>query len=68
MTHEPIRINILFAIISSSKFLSNQEEMMAKEFQQLNDEQWELIHSLMDLKLPPQRGVPRSDLRKVWNS
>ncbi len=41
---------------------------MAKEFQQLSDEQWELIHSLMDLKLPPQRGVPRSDLRKVWNS
>ena len=37
-------------------------------FQQLSDEQWSLILSLMDLHLPPERGVPRSDLRKVWNS
>ena len=37
-------------------------------FQQLSDEQWSLILSLRDLHLPPERGVPRSDLRKVWNS
>ncbi len=41
---------------------------MTKGFQGLSDEQWELIHGLMDLKLPPERGIPRSDLRKVWNS
>ena len=41
---------------------------MAKEFQQLSDEQGGLIHSLMDLNLPLQRSIPRSDLRQVWNS
>ena len=41
---------------------------MAKEFQELSDEQWELFLELMDLKLPPERGIPRSHLRKVWNS
>jgi len=37
-------------------------------FCSLSDEQWELIFKLMDLKLPKERGIPRSDLRKVWNS
>lgn len=41
---------------------------MSTNFQALSDEQWSLISNLMDLKLPPERGVPRSDLRKVWNS
>lgn len=41
---------------------------MKKPFQYLNDEQWQLILSLMNAKLPLERGTPRSDLRKVWNS
>ena len=41
---------------------------MSLGFQQLSDDQWSLIMSLMDLHLPPERGIRRSDLRKVWNS
>ena len=41
---------------------------MSTTFHTLSDEQWALILNLMELKLPPERGVPRSDLRKVWNS
>lgn len=41
---------------------------MSGRFQQLSDEQRSLILSLIDLNLPPERGIPRSDLRKVWNS
>ena len=41
---------------------------MSSNFHALSDEQWSLILSLMDLQLPLERGVPRSDLRKVWNS
>jgi transposase len=41
---------------------------MNATFHVLSDEQWALILSLMDLQLPLERGVPRSDLRKVWNS
>lgn len=41
---------------------------MSSNFHKLSDEQWSLILGLMDLQLPPERGVPRSDLRKVWNS
>jgi len=41
---------------------------MSSDFHALSDEQWSLILSLMNLQLPPERGVPRSDLRKVWNS
>ena len=41
---------------------------MSTTFLTLSDEQWALILNLMELKLPPERGVPRSDLRKVWNS
>ena len=37
-------------------------------FQHLSDEQWRLIQSLMNHAFPPERGTPRSDLRKVWNS
>jgi len=37
-------------------------------FQCLSDEQWQLIQSLFDHTLPPERGTPKSDLRKVWNS
>ena len=38
------------------------------KFKPLTDEQWLQILILMNLNLPPERGVPRSDLRKVWNS
>ena len=37
-------------------------------FEYLSDEQWLLIKNLMNDKLPPERGTPRSDLRKVWNA
>jgi len=37
-------------------------------FQSLSDQQWQLIESLMGHSFPPERGTPRSDLRKVWNS
>jgi transposase len=41
---------------------------MTVNFKPLSDEQWELILSLMNTTFPAERGVPRSDLRKVWNS
>lgn len=41
---------------------------MKSAFRYLSDGQWQLISSLMEVKLPPERGTPRSDLRKVWNS
>ncbi|MBS3904344.1 MAG: transposase [Simkania sp.] len=41
---------------------------MSANFQALSDEQWALIVSLMKLQLPPEQGILRSDLRKVWNS
>lgn len=41
---------------------------MATNFQGLSDEQWEWISQMMDLNLTRERGIPRSDLRKVWNS
>ncbi len=37
-------------------------------FHHLSDEQWQLIESLMNHTFPLERGTPRSDLRKVWNS
>ena len=37
-------------------------------FNQLSDEQWLLISDLMDWGVPLGRGIPRNDLRKVWNS
>lgn len=41
---------------------------MTVNFRPLSDEQWSLIVRLMNTTFPPERGVPRSDLRKVWNS
>lgn len=41
---------------------------MKTVFHHLSDEQWQLIFNLMDVKFPPERGTPRSDMRKVWNS
>jgi len=41
---------------------------MKSGFRYLSDDQWQLISCLMDAKLPLERGTPRSDLRKVWNS
>lgn len=41
---------------------------MNRTFKYLTDDQWQLIFDLMDAKLPRERGTPRSDMRKVWNS
>lgn len=38
------------------------------KFHHLSDAQWSLISGLMSWRLPLERGTPRSDLRKVWNS
>jgi transposase len=37
-------------------------------FSPLSDEQWVLILNLMNAQFPLERGIPRSDLKKVWNS
>lgn len=42
--------------------------MTQKHFKFLSDPQWALIINLMNWKPPPQRGIPRTDLRKIWNS
>lgn len=42
--------------------------MSQKHFKFLSDHQWELVISLMQWNPPPQRGTPRTDLRKIWNS
>lgn len=41
---------------------------MKNVFVSLSDPEWNLILSLMNWEPPPQRGTPRSDLRKAWNS
>lgn len=41
---------------------------MKRGFNYLSDEQWEIISRLMDTKFPLERGTPRSNMRKVWNS
>jgi transposase len=41
---------------------------MSKHFTHLSDSQWETIQGLVNWTPPLQRGVPRSDFRKVWNS
>ena len=41
---------------------------MTVNFRPLSDEQWSLIVDLMNTTFPLERGIPRSDLRKVWNS
>ena len=42
--------------------------MTQKHFKFLSDDQWELIFSLMQWDPSLQRGIPRTDLRKIWNS
>lgn len=41
---------------------------MNTPFHHLSDSQWALVLNLMNWTPPPERGTPRSDLRKVWNS
>ena len=41
---------------------------MAKHFTHLSDSQWKTIQELVNWAPPPQRGVPRADFRKIWNS
>ena len=41
---------------------------MKKHFSHLDDAQWQLVLKLMNWTPPLQRGTPRSDLRKAWNS
>ena len=41
---------------------------MSKKFIKLTNSQWKTIHKLMNWTPPLQRGIARSDLRKVWNS
>ena len=42
--------------------------MSQQHFKFLTNSQWELIFSLMQWESPLQRGIPRTDLRKIWNS
>jgi len=42
--------------------------MSKQHFKFLTDDQWELIFSLMQWEPPLQRGIPRTDLRRIWNS
>lgn len=41
---------------------------MSKTFHYLSDQQWELVFNLMNTSFARERGTPRSDMRKVWNS
>lgn len=41
---------------------------MKAVFTCLSDGQWSLVCELMNHSFPLERGTPRSDLRKVWNS
>jgi transposase len=41
---------------------------MSKKFIKLSDKQWKKVHELMAWTPPLERGIPRSNLRKVWNS
>ncbi len=41
---------------------------MTKHFICLSDSQWETINNLVNWSPPPQRGIPRTDFRKIWNS
>lgn len=41
---------------------------MTKSFQGLSDEQFQAITSLMNWQAPLERGTPRTDLRRIWNS
>ena len=42
--------------------------MSNSHFQFLTDAQWNLIYKYMEWTPPLQRGTPRADIRKVWNS
>ncbi len=46
----------------------NQGQSTSKKFTELIDDQWSLVQSLLNWEPPLERGKPRSDLRKVWNS
>jgi len=41
---------------------------MVEHFTHLTDIQWNTLKELMNWTPPLQRGIPRADLRKVWNS
>ena len=41
---------------------------MSQIFSCLSNEQWFEVKKLMNWVPPLERGIPRSDLRKVWNS
>jgi transposase len=41
---------------------------MSKIFHHLEDKQWGLIEPMIINQLPLERGTPRSNMRKVWNS
>lgn len=41
---------------------------MVKHFTHLSDSQWATIKELINWTPPLQRGVPRADFRKIWNS
>lgn len=41
---------------------------MTKHFTHLSDSKWETVQSLVYWTPPPQRGVPRTDFRKIWNT
>lgn len=42
--------------------------MSQKHFKSLTEDQWKLIFNLMDWMPPLQRGMQRTDLKKIWNS
>ena len=42
--------------------------MSKKHFKFLSDAQWELLSNLMNWTPPLQRGIQRTELRKIWNS
>jgi transposase len=41
---------------------------MNKQFTSLSDSQWQRIQELALFNFPLQRGIPRTNLRKIWNS
>ena len=42
--------------------------MTKRHFDFLSDSQWQIIFNLMHWDPPLQRGTPRTDLRRIWNS
>ena len=41
---------------------------MSSKFTALSDQAWETIEKLAQIQLPLQRGIPRTNLRKIWNA